>query len=883
MNLKIMLQRIVIIVCGILVFQVHAQTTDAEIYTGEQLKYIGMPVGGINTGQVYLGGDGQLWYWDIFNIQRIDPNTPGAGDKFYINPMTQDQQFDQGFAIRVNKKVLSKVTTPHIKILNSEGFSDITFRGEYPIGKVTYKEAGFPVSVKLNAYSPFIPTDNESSDFPAIVMEFTITNDSEKEVNADLIGWLQNMANYKMANKASGKAQNKIVKSGEALQLVASSNVDGEASKDLPDYGNMSLTLLEGNDAWGTPQTSNDIKYNLNKVNGSNETSSETKLGNKLVGAIGKNIVLKAGESKTLTYVLSWYFPNVHRTESGFHHLKNKENLRHYYSKKFTSSADVANTIASNTTKFLETTKQWNKTWYNASLPTWFLDRTFVNTGTLATTSCYRLDDLTDDPDNEGRFYAMEGVYLGEGTCTHVFHYEQALGRVFPNLARQLRTQVDYGLSFKDNGIIGYRGEFSKLGTQPGQKYSGYAVDGQAGTILRAYREHTTSPNKNYLKAYWPKIKKSVEYMIAHDAKKSVTPDGILEGIQYNTLDKEWYGKNAWQSSMYNAALQAGSAMAKEMGDKSFSKKCLAIAAKGKENIKNQLFNGEYFINIVDKENPENPNTNIGCHIDQVLGQSWAFQAGLPRILPKKETVSALQSIYKYNFKTDVGPYLEDATIKNVRFYALPGEPGTIMCTFPNGGADSAAGTIASDWNNLVVGYFSECMTGFTYQAAGHMIAEGLVEEGMTMIKAIHERYSPNKRNPYNEIEYGSHYTRAMSSFGAFIAASGFTLNEPNGQIGFSPKINPEDFKSAFIAGNSWGTFTQKVDSDEQVSGLELAYGTLKIKEISLGELFNAKKVETTLNGKTIKSRFKQVDGRLTVSFKFMALTKGDILKIKIK
>lgn len=861
---------------------ISAQYSEGEIYSGEQLKYIGMPIGGINTGQVYLGGDGHLWYWDIFNIQRIDPNTPGAGDKFYINPMTQDRQFEQGFAVRVNKKVFKKVTTPHIRTLDSDGFSDITFRGEYPMGKVTYKEDDFPISVKLNAFSPFIPTDHESSAFPAVVMEYTLTNHSEEDVSVELIGWLQYMANYKMANKAKGTAQNKIITSAETLQLFASSNVDDEASKDLPDYGNMTLTLLEGNNAWGNPQVSNDIIYNLNTVHGSKRDVSETNLGNKLVGAIGKNMTLKAGESKTLTYMLSWYFPNVHRKESGFHHLKNLENLRHYYSKKFTSSADVANKIAANTAEYIGTTKTWNKTWNSSTLPQWFLNRTFVNTSTLATTACYRLDDLTDDPDNEGRFYAMEGVYLGEGTCTHVFHYEQALGRVFPSLARKLRTQVDYGLSFKDEGIIGYRGEFSSLGSQNGQKHIGYAVDGQAGTILRAYREYTTSPNKNYLIAYWPKIKKSVAYMIAHDAKKTGKPDGILEGIQYNTLDKEWYGKNAWQSSMYNAALQAGAAMAKAMGDKIFAKKCLSISKQGKENITNQLFDGEYFINIVDPENLKNPNTNIGCHIDQVLGQSWAFQAGLPRVLPKKETISALKAIYKHNFKEDVGPYLEEAKIKNVRFYALPGEAGTIMCTFPKGGAEIAAGTIASDWNNLVVGYFSECMTGFTYQAAAHMIAEGLVDEGMTMVKAIHERYAPSKRNPYNEIEYGNHYTRAMSSYGVFIATSGFTLNEPEGKMGFSPKVNPENFKAAFISGNSWGTFTQKTGNSSHKAVLELAYGSIKLQEISLDDVSNAKTLKVLLNGKKVRAKLKKIGNKLQVSFKAITLEKGDKVSIKV-
>ncbi len=875
-NIKLfkMIKKVALLVVGFFTFQISAQNIDAEVYSGEQLKYIGMPVGGINTGQVYLGGDGQLWYWDIFNIQRIQPG--GPGDKFYINPMAQDKQFDQGFAVRV-KKLLPTTITPIVKPLNSDGFSNITFRGEYPIGKVTYKDAGFPVSVLLNSYSPFIPTDHESSDFPAVVMEYTMTNDSDTKVSVELFGWLQNMVNFKMASTASGKAQNKIIKSGDALQLFTSSIVDNEASKDMPDYGNMTLTLLEGTDAWGAPTTPRDINYNLAEVNKSSKDLAEVKLGNKLTGVIGKEVELNAGESKTLTFVLSWYFPNVHRKESGFHDLKNRDNLRHYYSKKFKSSADVANKIAANKTKYLETTKQWNKTWYSASLPVWFLDRTFVNTSILATTSCYRLDDLTDEPNNENRFYTMEGVYLGHGTCTHVFHYEQALGRVFPSLARQLRTQIDYGLSF-NKGVIGYRAELSEIGHHDGR---GYAVDGQAGTILRAYREHTTASNSNYLKAYWSKIKESLEYMIAHDAEKSIKPDGILEGIQYNTLDKMWYGKNAWQSSLYNAALQAGADMAIEMGDKKFAKKCKTIAKLGQQNMTNQLFDGEYFINIPDPDNTENPNTNIGCHIDQVLGQSWAIQAGLPRVLPKKETVSALKSIYKYNFQKDVGKYLDTATIKNVRFYALPGEAGTIMCTFPKGGALESKGAKAADWDNLVVGYFSECMTGFTYQAAGHMIAEGLVDEGMTMIKAIHDRYQPQKRNPYNEVEYGNHYTRAMSSYGAFIAASGFTLNEPSGKIGFSPKINPNNFKSAFITGNAWGTFTQVVVGGIQRNSMELAYGSLKLNEIILDNLSKGKEAKFMVNGVPIKVKIEKTGGKVIISFKDITLIKGDKMVIE--
>ncbi len=856
----------------LLLFLTTAYLSDAHDTTS--LKYIGMPVGGIGAGQVYLGGDGQLWYWDIFNIQRINPG--GPGDKFYINPMVQDKRFDQGFAVR-----LPGTITPIVKSLNADGFADITFQGQYPIGNVRFKEHGFPLEIKLKAFTPFIPTNYKESGFPAIIMEYTIVNVSQAEIEAELFGWLQNMAGYFTAEQDDARHINEIVATGGFRHLVCS--VDGSDLQDLPDYGNMTLTLLDSANSWSSPATVPDILYNLQEIKPSSDRKSTISAGENLTGVIGKRIKLKKGESTTITFLLSWYFPNLHRHGSGFNDLNNKQHLRYYYSSRFSSSKEVANYIGKHFEKLVGSTKDWVNTWYDSSLPVWFLDRTFVNASTMATKSCYLLDDLTDDPQNEGRFYTMEGVYLGYGTCTHVFHYEQTLGRIFPTLARQLRAQIDYGLSFQSNGIISYRGELDQGAHLDYYDGSGYAVDGQAGTILRAYREHSTAPDNKFLTDYWPKIKKSIEFLIAHDKQIGEKPDGILEGPQYNTLDRSWYGKIAWTSSMYNAALKAGEAMATEMNDMKFSRLCSKISKKGYRKMRDELFNGEYFINVLDTSNLFPPNTYTGCHIDQVLGQSWVIQAGLPRILPEEETKSALASIYKYNFQPDIGTYLSSAEIKPVRFYALPGEGGTVICSFPNGVPSESLGQVRNDWEKLSVGYFSECMTGFTYQAAGHMIAEGLIEEGMTMIKAIHDRYHPAKRNPYNEVEYGNHYTRAMSSYGAFVSVSGFKYHGPKGEISFDPKINPENYKSAFISGEGWGSFMQKRMPGIQKNTIELLYGKLKLNKITLAVKNSDKVRDVILEGEQKRSYTYKVDKKgVSIYMDGKLINPGGLLQIKI-
>jgi uncharacterized protein (DUF608 family) len=514
--------------------------------------------------------------------------------------------------------------------------------------------------------------------------------------------------------------------------------------------------------------------------------------------------------------------------------------------------------VADNEKRLVDTTLLWRDTWYDSSLPYWFLDRTFANTSILATTTAHRFAN--------GRFYAWEGIGCCPGTCSHVWHYGQAMGRIFPEIERNVREVVDFGLGFDDNtGIVGHRAEHGR----------GPATDGQCGRILGMLREHQMSADDAFLKRNWPRVKLAIQYLMHHD----LDGDGLLDGAQENTLDAAWFGQISWISGLYAATLLAGEEMATDMGDFDFAKECRTRAETSRQSIETKLFNGEWFIQTKDPGNPKAFGSYNGCSIDQVFGQSWAWQVGLGRVLGKEKTLSALQSLWKYNFALDLGPFINGTPVKG-RPYCVPGEGGLVMVTNP------LLEAVPYGDNHWTAMYFSECMSGFEHQVASHMIAEGMVTEGLAVTRAIHDRYRAEKRNPYNEVECSDHYARAMASYGSFISACGFTCDGPKGMIGFAPRFGQQDFKAAFTAAEGWGSFSQKQAKDSLEAALEVKCGTVKLATIRLAlpAGMTAKAAKVKLGRSSLDNTVTVKDGVATVTLKEpVVVPVGKALSIVVK
>ena len=855
-----------------------------EVFTADkkELKYIGMPVGGIACGQLYMGGDGSLWLWHIFRLKyNRNPDSEllvsmeQGGHYAYPDKMfdREERSVVQGAAIKVmhdGKEI--------IKNLSSKDFTDISFRGEYPISKVTYKSEDLPVEIRLEGFSPFIPGELDKSSNPATILSYKIKNTSSKKVKVSIAGWLENAVCPYTNNETLGNRKATLIKDNNRSTLF----YEAEGSNKLSEqdgYGSMSWSIYKAgknsNEVFGL--NANDdasaIFSALNKKNKKEQYISA--LNKKQMNALSESFQLKPGEEKEVTFVLAWYFPYLNNQPNGKRDLMGItgiEDLKLQYSNRFKSANEVTDYICANFEELAGGTRLWNETYYNSSLPYWLLDRSFIAINAMATSTLQRFSN--------GRVWGWEGVECCPGTCQHVWQYAQGMARVFPEAERNLREQTDLvsGIGFIDKtGEYAYRAENGRH----------VAHDGHCGTIMRMYREHKLTGNDIFLKTNYTKIKKSVQFIISEDKNK----DGLLEGQQTNTLDAAWYGPMGWMSSLYLGALAAGKQMALEMEDANFAEECNVLLEKGRSNIVKEVYNGEYFIHKPDYENhPKAINSNKGCHIDQVLGQSFASQLGIPdRVVPEKESKSALESIWKYNFAPDAFAYQKaHKYIKGPRIYAAQGEAATIMCTWPNGGAEKAVPGMEKReenpnyWSGPGI-YFDEAMNGFEYQVGVHMIWEGLLEKGLATARVVHDRYNAAKRNPYNEIECSDHYSRSMASYGVLLAVSGFDYHGPKGHITFAPKMTPEKFKTPFTAAQGWGTFEQEKKGAKMEANLSIKYGTVGLKKIALESDKVISNCELKLNDKIMASTFSQKGNKLQIEFDLYNFKAEDQLQINLK
>lgn len=804
----------------------HYPYTDEELfelkpqrtYPGEaaEAKFL---LGGIGTGNVSVGSRGQLCDWELFNRQGKGNHLPYTFFAIRTQPEGED----------ASAKVLeSKLLAP---FESSHGYSSGTvaglprmeaseLSGEYPFVNVGFEDKELPVAVSMEAFTPFIPLNADDSGIPAAVIRYKVVNRSAKPADVSVVGSMANAVGYE---------GQELFFNLQLAEQVRNEYREDESARGL-NYTSPKLPadhLLHGTMAIMTADTQVTVKEEwldgfwwdcihdfwddfvedgmLERRSEFGASAGKLSVGSKQrIGSVCIRHRLQPGEEKVFEFVLAWHFPNRPRSWEG--HIIPDEGGRgiekNYYSNLFEDAWHAGRYLLTELPRLEKLSRDFHRAMFGSTLPAYVIDAITANITVIRSTTCFRI--------RNGTFLGWEGGFdhrgSCEGTCTHVWNYAQTLAFLFPELERTMRVN-EFLLETDDSGSMAFRTN-QVFG---GEKWDMVpATDGQLGTIVRLYREWTLSGDDDFLRKVWDKACLALDFAFTYWDSDG---DFVLDSEQHNTYDIEFYGPNALSNSMFYAALKAGAEMARYLGDEERARKYQHAWEQGSARMDEMLWGGEYYVQRIDDLNAHRYQAGIGCLADQLIGQYMAHAVGLGYVLPEEHVKQAVLSIFKYNFRTDFTNH------HNVqRTYALNDEKGLLLCTWPHGGRPK-----------LPFVYSDEVWAGIEYQVASHLIHEGYVREGLTIVKAVRERYDGYRRNPWNEVECGNHYVRSMASWAVLTALSGFACNMAENKLTFAPKIHADNFSCFWSTGKAWGIYRQRRNEEngEWDTDVEVLYGEL--------------------------------------------------------
>jgi non-lysosomal glucosylceramidase len=827
------------------------------VYSGERRRYVSFPLGGIGTGSINLTGAGRLTDWSIRNRPAI--HQANGYSHFAIKAERDGKLLDarvlngpyegvptgspstrkfDGFGFGANRDSLAGA--PH--------FDDVTFTGRFPVAELAFHRAEFPGKVAMTAFSPFIPHNDRDSSMPAALFAFDIENDTDAAIDYTLGATLGNYGCDSGVHEFSqgGGVSALHFKSADAdrppaergdLAITTDGEGEGVEHVDYHFRGQWFDSLSRYWREFAAPGPLRERRYEKPRAARNMFQQPEH-------GTLARRLRIEPGERRRVRFAITWNYPIgaiywYDRAQPGDPEFAGEApTWRNYYATQWADSRAAGADAFARWDALARETFAFRDSIFGSSLPGEIIDAATSTLAILRTATLIRLEG--------GQLWGWEGQHIREGSCegscTHVWNYQQALSNLFPALERSLR-ETEFTYNQLPNGGLAFR---QRLPLGSGFDIIGPCADGQFGAIVKAYREWKAMGDDSWLRRYWPAIKRAMEYAWSAENPDLWDPErtGVLWGRQHHTLDMELFGPNSWLTSMYLAALTAAARMADAIGEKAFARQCAELASKGGAWVDENLFNGRYYaqkLALADRSALEpfdggrkagvlrdsfmeaywsdeygeiKYQIGQGCLTDQVLGQWHADIAGLGDLLDPGKVDAALRSTFRENFL----PTLRDH-FNPCRVYAYEDEAGLQVCTWPEGAAKPAT----------PVPYAEEVWTGLEYMLASHLIMRGMVEEGLTIVRAAHARHDGARRSPWNDIECGSYYARALSSYALVNAYSGLVFDQRSGEIGFRP-ARPGDATYFWSAGRGWGEITfQGAKARLSVLGGELAISAVSL------------------------------------------------------
>lgn len=814
-----------------------SRTPTLTWYEGTRLERIAMPLGGIGTGTISIGGRGQLRDFELVN-QPAKGFTP-ADCLLGLRTRDADGRVDcrllEGPIPRNEYEGVFGSTTANAGLPR---FARARCGCAYPFAQVELEDPSVPLDVRLEAWNPLVPGDAEASGWPVAGLRVVLHNPGPGAIQASLL------ATHRHWLGGDGTPRIETRRSGELAGLVFSREGATETAREL---GTLCVAMVgpaESREGWlpGRWQRGRQQLWRQFVDEGRLEPDAEDEPE---VGALCQRATVEPGATLALSLILAWRFPNRRVYRAGPPPDPRPAHVGNHYCERFADAWEAALRFSEEAPALEERTRRFVAALTESDIPGELVEAALANVSTLRSTTVFRL------PSGELWGYEGSGDAGGccPGSCTHVWNYELATPYLFAELARSMRT-VELRDATDVDGLQSFRVDLP-LGT-PSNGLA--AADGQLGSLVRLYREWRLCGDDEWLRGVWPAARRSLSFCWL-PGSWDADGDGVMEGCQHNTMDCEYYGPHPQIQGWYLAALRATAEMARHLGDGELADRCDRLRSKGAAWMDANLWNGEYYEQEIRPLRPEDIRPGLrsdmgasdpmhpalqlgtGCLIDQLVGEWLARLSGLDRLHDPDHVRATLASILRYNRREGFGDHWNP-----MRVYALGDETALLMASYPRGEMPAEPFT-----------YHSEVMTGFEYVVASHCLLEGMAEEGLRIVRDVRARYDGERRNPFDEAECGHHYVRAMASWAGILAWTGFGWDAV--QQTFAVAESPRPASWFWSNGSAWGTVCQRPESSGSVSvALTVEEGSLPIACLRVGDrLHSLDERRTLLPGETLE------------------------------
>jgi uncharacterized protein (DUF608 family) len=825
-------------------------------FAGDARRSTALPLGGVGAGHMALHADGSLRQWQLHGRPNHTAFAPGA--LFAVRACCIEPPADVRRILQTappppaadpapcvdDDHVPNGLTDP-LSVWPPVAASELSVG--YPFARVAFADPELPLAVELEAHTPFVPLDDADSGLPLVVFNARLRNSGAEQLHGWLLATLPNLIGWDGLTEfrdgrcgVLGGNVNRIVRDGERTAIVMDNPTLAE---DDPRFGEMAISstapcvplprFADVADALRIAQT---LKLLAPSQRGDFSPAAlraavrdhqpppspvgPSQGGTTWGGGLALPFALAPGEETTIEVVHAWWLPNrvADFDQFGPERGLNRHRLwlGNAYAERHRGVAQVLDHHARERDELLASSRAWAESTATATLPQPVRELLDVQASLIRSPTLM----VTGD----GRCYGFEGG-LGASTtnwngdwggscpltCTHVYNYEQALSRLFPRLARTMReVELDHVLGA--DGSLPHRVVLPLwLPQLHGVEIGGPAapaLDGMLGAVLKTYREARQGGGAAWLAERWDALARLMDHV---DRTWNTAGDGVLRGEQPCTYDIALHGPNLLIGGLWLAALRTMEEIALRLG-RSGADTYRARFEQARDGYE-QLFNGEYYAQPVTGEPHD---FGDGCLSDQLLGQWWAHQLELGYLLDPERVRSSLRAIVAHNLRQGFAERTPDDPPLGYRVFADGDDRGLVVCSWPRGGRP-----------DVPLRYCDEVWSGVEYVVAAHCIDEGLEEEGLALVEAVRRRHDGTRRNPYNEIECGDHYARAMSGWSVLEALTGFRYDALAGRIALRGR--PGRFP--FVAGTAWGTIA--VDDAGRVE-LTIARGELELNVLTV-------------------------------------------------